>query len=191
MNFYILAGGQSRRMGRNKALIRYCGKTIIEYVLAAIPAPFERIKIITNEKEPFAFLPVALIADIYPHLGPISGIHAGLLDSSFQYNFFIACDMPLISSEVIEVILNRHKDEDIFGLQSPRGAEPLCTIYSKNCVPVVEHQIACGNYSLHNLFKKVPSVFIEPPDSAGLFNINTPHDLKKFKSNATRSSQNT
>lgn len=184
MNFYILAGGQSRRMGRNKALIRYGGKTIIEYVLAAIPAPAEHIKVITNEKEPFAFLPVALIADVYPQLGPISGIHAGLRDSSFQFNFFIACDMPLISSEVITFILNRHQDEDILGLQSPRGPEPLCTIYSRNCVPVVEDQIARGNYSLHNLFKRVPSVFIEPPDFARLFNMNTPHDFKKFKSNS-------
>jgi len=182
MNFYILAGGQSRRMGRNKALIRFEDTSVIEHVMSSIPASREYIKVVTNDPKPFDFLSVALIADTYPNLGPISGVHAGLLDSSFQFNFFIACDMPLVSTELVKFLLSRHKDEDIFGLRSERGAEPLCAIYSKNCVSVIEEQIGIGNYSLHDLFKKVPSNFVEPPDSAQLFNMNTPLDLEKLKS---------
>lgn len=189
MNFYILAGGQSRRMGRNKALIRFQDKTVIEHVMAAIPARQEYIKIVTNDRELFDFLPVAAISDIHPNLGPISGVHAGLVDSPFQFNFFIACDMPLISAELLTSLLARHTDEDIFGLKSQRGAEPLCAIYSKKCMPVIEEQIKTGNYSLHDLFKKLPSDFVEPLDPEQLLNMNTPQDYEKVKAQSELSNR--
>ena len=151
MNFYILAGGQSRRLGRNKALVEVNGQPIIEKVVSAIPAKKENIKLVTSSFQTFRFLKLKMISDIHPGLGPIGGVHAGLVDSSFYFNFFLACDLPLISTEVIQTILDSHANQDIFGMHTKKGLEPLCTLYSKNCISAIEKQMKIKYYSLLEL----------------------------------------
>ena len=157
MNFYILAGGQSRRLGRTKALVEVDGRTIIEKVLSVIPAQKDNIKLITSSFQIFRFLKLKMIADIHPGLGPIGGVHAGLVDSPFDFNFFLACDLPLISTEVVQTVLDFHAGQDIFGISTKNGLEPLCALYSRNCIPAIERQIKIRDYSLHSLFETVPS----------------------------------
>ena len=181
MNFYILAGGQSRRLGRNKALVEVNGQPIIEKVVSAIPAKKENIKLVTSSFQTFRFLKLEMISDIHPGLGPIGGVHAGLVDSSFDFNFFLACDLPFISTEVIQTVLDSHASQDIFGIRTKKGLEPLCTLYSKECISTIENQMKVKDYSLHPLFEAVPSEFIEIEDSNILFNLNTTQDLKNLR----------
>jgi len=181
MNFYILAGGQSRRLGRNKALVELNGQTIIEKVVSAIPARKENIKIVTSTFQTFHFLKLKMISDIHPGLGPIGGVHAGLVDSTFDFNFFLACDLPLISTEVIQAVLDSHISQDILGISTKNGLEPLCAIYSKGCISAIEKQMKVKDYSLHTLFETVPSEFIEIEDSNILFNLNTTQDLEDLR----------
>lgn len=180
MNFYVLAGGLSTRMGQNKALMKLNGIPVLEKVISAIPAKDRQIKIITNSPDSYDFLPQQKIKDIYPNLGPISGVHAGLVDSPFNFNFFLACDLPLLSGDLIEFVLNKHSGQDIFGIKTEKGLEPLCTVYSKNCLPVMEEQIARKRYSLHELFELASSKFIGVENSESLFNVNTLQDWQKL-----------
>jgi molybdopterin-guanine dinucleotide biosynthesis protein A len=180
MNFYILAGGGSQRMGQNKALLRFGGHTIIETIVRAIPASREQIKIVANSPDEYTFLQLAVVQDIYPRLGPISGIHAGLRDSSHLFNFFLGCDLPLISQEVILTVVENHAAQDILGVETQTGLEPLCTVYSKRCLPIIEEMIKKREYSLQRLFELVPSQFIQIPDPAPLFNLNTRDDWNKL-----------
>ena len=122
-----------------------------------------------------------MIPDIHPGLGPIGGVHAGLVDSPFDFNFFLACDMPLISTEVVQTVLDFHAGQDIFGIRTQNGLEPLCAIYSKGCVLAIERQIKIKDYSLHSLFETVPSEFIEMENSRLLFNMNTKEDLEVLR----------
>lgn len=181
MNFYILAGGQSRRLGRNKALVELNGQTIIEKVVSAIPAGKENIKIVTSSFLTFHFLKLKMISDIHPGLGPIGGVHAGLVDSTFDFNFFLACDLPLISTKIIQAVLDFHAGQDIFGIRTKNGLEPLCAVYSKGCISTIENQMKVRDYSLHSLFETVPSEFIEIEDSNILFNLNTTQDLEDLR----------
>lgn len=181
MNFYILAGGQSRRLGRNKALVEVKGQTIIEKVVSAVPAKKENIKIVTSSFQTFRFLKLKMISDIYPGLGPIGGVHAGLVDSTFDLNFFLACDLPLISTKVIQLVLDSYSGQDVFGLRTKKGLEPLCTLYSKNCISAIDNQMKIKDYSLHNLLETMPSEFIEMENSNLLFNMNTKQDLEDLK----------
>lgn len=181
MNFYILAGGQSRRLGRNKALVEVDGQTIIEKVLSAVPAKKENIKLVTSSFQTFRFLNLKVIPDIHPGLGPIGGVHAGLVDSPFDFNFFLACDLPLISVEVIQTVLDSHAGQDIFGISTKNGLQPLCTIYSRGCILAIERQIKIREFSLHRLFETVPSEFIAMKNCNLLFNVNTKQDLEDLK----------
>ena len=181
MNFYILAGGQSRRLGRNKALVEVKGQTIIEKVVSAVPAKKENVKIVTSSFQTFRFLKLEMISDIHPGLGPIGGVHAGLVDSAFDFNFFLACDLPLISTEVIQLVLDSHSGQDVFGVRTKKGLEPLCALYSKNCISTIDNQMKIKDYSLHSLLETIPSEFIEMENSNLLFNMNTKQDLEDLK----------
>lgn len=167
-------------MGRNKALIELDGIPVIERVIQAVPAEKKNIKIIAQAEEVYRFLGLTMIGDVYPDLGPIAGIHAGLLDSSSQFGFFLACDLPLISRNIIEMVLNRHTNQDVLGLRTEKGFEPLCTIYSKECIPLIESQIKKKDYSLQSLFTLVDSEFINIQSSESLFNLNTLQDWENI-----------
>lgn len=179
MNFYVLAGGQSSRIGKNKALLQINQETLIQKVISSIPAKKERIKIVTNTPETYHFLSIAIIQDIYPNLGPISGVHAGLVDSCHHYNFFLPCDLPFITEDVIQFVLQKHDGQDIFGLRTEKGIEPLCAIYSKKCLPVLEKQIEKRVYSLHRVFELLPSEFIKIENQIALYNLNTLQDWNR------------
>lgn len=122
MNCYILAGGQSKRFGRNKALYALNnGQTLLERVISVIPENIKAIKLVTNSPEDYRFIGLPMIPDVHPGLGPISGVHAGLVDSQYPFNFFLACDLPMISTKFIDKIVSAHCGQDIFGIKTVRG----------------------------------------------------------------------
>lgn len=180
MNFYILAGGHSRRLGQNKALLKIDGVTLIERVIAAVPAEMNKITIVTNSPEEYFFLPHGKISDILPQCGPLSGIHAGLVNSDTAFSFFLACDLPFLSQEIISGIVTRHRGQGIFGAKTEDGLQPLCAIYSKSCVSVIESMMQKQNYSLHDLARNVNSEFIAVEGKDQFFNVNTVADWQSL-----------
>ncbi|MCG8606476.1 molybdenum cofactor guanylyltransferase [bacterium] len=183
MNFYVLAGGESRRMGRNKALLRLQGETLIERSLSSIPDGYPA-KIVTNSPEEYDFLQYQTIADVHKDLGPIGGVHAGLADAASFFSFFLACDLPFLSQELVKNLLNRHSKQDIFGGRTRDGYQPLCTIYSANCLAVIESQIKKQDFRLHRLPEMLNSEFIEIGEPGDFFNVNTERDWLFAKSRA-------
>lgn len=173
-------------MGRNKALMKINGLTMIEAVIAAVPAEKEQIKIVATAPEEYHFMGYEAITDIFPDCGPISGVHAGLADSNVRLNFFLACDLPFITTATISEIIDRHHGQEVLGAKTEDGIQPLCAIYAKSCLPTIETMIHDRSYSLHELFKRVNSEFIEIGAASDFLNVNTPEDLlaaqKKGKS---------
>lgn len=176
MNFYILAGGKSRRMGTDKANLPAFDKPMLAIVRDALPAAPKQIAIIANAQEAYSGYRLRTIPDLHPGIGPLGGIHAGLVDSAFASNFFIACDMPLVSTNMIETLISEYQDEDVLGFCSPAGREPLCAIYSKSILPLVAKHIAEQKYSLQTLISSADARFISCPEPKRLANINTPED---------------
>lgn len=181
MNFYVLAGGKSRRMGENKALLELDGKTIIERVISAIPKDGNTVKIVTNSFEDYVSLGFEMLEDRFRDVGPLAGIHAGLFDASEHFSFFLACDLPFLSEAVIREIISKHHGQDIFGVKSDFGWEPLCAIYSKACIPYIEKQILKGEFSLKSLPEFLESSAIDLGLKNSLFNLNSPKDWVSIK----------
>jgi len=181
MNFYILAGGKSTRLGPNKALLKLGSRTIIEKIISAIPPSAEGVKIVSNIPEDYAFLHLPVIGDIHPGCGPISGVHAGLVDSESFFSFFLASDLPSVSRDLIEAIIAHHRGEDILCPRTRRGLEPLCSIYSKSCIPTLEDFLRQGRHSLQEVFREITtSRAIEVVDEEALFNLNTVEDWERL-----------
>lgn len=128
----ILAGGKSSRMGVNKALLPLNGKPIIEHTASLLKSLFPSVILITNQPDEYSFLELEAFADVYPGRGPIAGIHSGLIHSKTERNFVISCDVPLISGELIEYIVNYKTIYPITLFKAEGFLQHLCGMYNKS-----------------------------------------------------------
>jgi molybdopterin-guanine dinucleotide biosynthesis protein A len=134
----ILSGGKSSRMGRNKALLKIGDKTIIERVRDQMQKIFKDVILITNTPDEYKFLDLPIYEDIYKHQGPLAGIHSGLLNSETDTNFIISCDLPLISKEMIEYLVE-FKTNKLITIAKVNGyVQQLAGIYFKECLVTAE-----------------------------------------------------
>jgi molybdopterin-guanine dinucleotide biosynthesis protein A len=192
MQFFMLSGGRSSRMGRNKALLMIAGERLIERVLSAIPDRFrEEAIIVTNNPSDYDFIANRKLLDIKPGLGPIGGIHAGLSHATTDACFFLACDFPYLTADTIERIIHIYRGQDIFGAMTKHGEQTLCAIYSKRILPLVEKQIESGHYSLRELASLASTGWQEVDPEDTLFNLNTFDEYKKILASGRRNAEET
>ncbi len=181
----ILAGGKSGRMGTNKALLRLNGTTLIEQIVNIVKKDIDRLWIITNSKEDFQFLDLPLVSDEIKDIGPLGGIYTALQYCKTTHCLIIACDLPFITEEVIGQLLDNGLSYDVLAIDTGNGVEPLCTIYSKNCLAQIGKQIQEKNYRITDVFPEVETKIIEMRHDSledftdRFFNVNTPKDYKK------------
>lgn len=181
----ILAGGKSSRMNRkNKALMPFNNKTIIEKVIETV-SMFDEIIIVANEPELYEKFGYKVISDIYKDKGPLGGIHAGLIHASHDKVLIVACDMPNISIEITQKMYNYKGEYD--ALLSFDGDElhPLFSIYDKTCLSEIESHIKTDKLKLKLFLKEVNTVVMDWRNQLGedqptrfFKNINTPTDYK-------------
>jgi len=115
----ILAGGMSRRMGREKATLKLGNKTIIEYVIETVSQVVDEMLLITNKPEKYERLGIPLFSDILKNNGALVGIHAGLVSSQTHYSLVIACDMPFVKKELLEYMFSKLQTQNtITGIQA-------------------------------------------------------------------------
>lgn len=169
MNAYILAGGESRRMGENKALIDINGSTLLE-IIAEQLSDFEEVVIVGN-KESYQHLVFRVIEDIIPSKGPLSGIHAALKDANDNC-FICSCDTPSLSDEMfIEMPCQFEINDEIQRLPF------VADLYDTE---IIETQLKEDeDYSLKTYFENCPKPLITI-DFSLYRNLNTPEKLKKY-----------
>ena len=184
----ILAGGLNTRFsGINKAFVRVGGKRILDYVYDLCNDLFEEIILVTNDPLQYLEWDAVVTTDLFPIRSSLTGIHAGLFCATTPYAFFTACDSPFLTKEVAETIIDQIEPRfDVFIPKTSAGLEPLCAVYSKQCLKPVEQQLIQKKLKIHGFFenvrvKKIPEkIFLEKdPDLISFFNINTPEDLNR------------
>lgn len=134
----ILSGGKSKRMGVNKSLLKIGDKRLIEIIYGIVNDLFNKVILSTNEPNLYEFLKLESFKDIYPGKGPLSGIHSGLLNSKTEKSFIVSCDMPFMSSEMIEYIINFKSSKPIIVVEANGFVQQLCGVYHKRCLPMIE-----------------------------------------------------
>ncbi len=191
---FILSGGKSSRIGTNKSFLVVDGKPLIQRLSELLDSIFQEVVISSNEPELYEYLEKKIIKDIFPGRGPLSGIHSALSFSSTEKNFVISCDMPFISSELINYLINSNSSEDVLLPKADGRIQPLCGIYSKSVLMEAENLlIESGNSqsnlkgSVYELLNRVKTGFVDVDKLSfyhqNLFlNINTPEDYNLAKS---------
>ncbi|MFH1051277.1 MAG: molybdenum cofactor guanylyltransferase [bacterium] len=195
----ILSGGKSTRMGENKSFLKIGDVKIIEIVSILMKSLFRELIIITNEPELYKFLNIKTYCDIHKNVGPIAGIHSGLINSKTERNFIISCDMPLMTSGMICSIVDYPSDALITVPKADGFIQQLCGIYSKSLIPVIGKIIEEDNSQenrdlnqtkrkckVHQLINSVPATIIDKVENLQgyekniFLNMNNPENFKSI-----------
>ena len=182
----ILLGGKSKRMGTDKYLLPFFNLTLAEILIFELEKVTAEVILITNEPEKLSFLPHAKFKDLYSIPSALTGLHSGLKHSQYKTNFVLACDLPLFNARMVPYFTARMLNE-IHAVvpETAKGLEPLCALYSKKCLPIIEQMFLDANYSIQNLFKQirtlaVPQTAVEAETHSGVFyNMNTPEEYQE------------
>lgn len=134
----ILSGGKSSRMGTNKSFLKINDTTIIGRIVELMKSIFAEVIVITNTPEEYEFLNVPLYEDIYKWKGPLAGIHSGLVHSKTEKNFVISCDVPLMTKDMIEYIVEFDTNHPVTIARADGFIQQLAGRYSKSVIPKAE-----------------------------------------------------
>jgi molybdopterin-guanine dinucleotide biosynthesis protein A len=149
----VLAGGQSSRMGTDKSLMKLKGKTLVEYAVDALKPLCNKV-IISSDKMVYGFTGCDVWPDEIPNLAPMVGIYSCLNRSETEINIISSCDMPMISSELIEYLLSNSEGHEItVPVHLDNLIEPLCGIYKKTSVNMMKEFVDNGNFRLHEFIR--------------------------------------
>ena len=186
----ILAGGMSRRLGRNKALEPFQGETLIRRVIRRMSQVASNIIVVANDHERVAELDlpdrVTPVIDEYPGKGSLGGIYTGLRAAPTEWAVFCACDMPFPSPSLYRALLSNRDSNDAVVPVVDGRPEPIHAAYSRACLEPIRAKIAADRLKISGFFDDVSvHYFTEDrvrqidPDLLSFFNINTQQDLEK------------
>jgi len=184
----VLAGGQSRRMGRDKALLEINGKPFVRHVADILAALCSPVVIIGIGPERFETPGYRLFDDLVPQCGPLGGIHSALSHSSTENVLIAACDLPLISVEAIRYLLQqRTADKEISIVHHGTFVQPLLGVYARRCLPTLESFLENGGRKVWEFLNECSMETIDlrkaPFDLSEniLMNVNTPEEYEKIR----------
>lgn len=184
----IIAGGQSRRMGRDKAFVELAGKPLIEHVIerSADLGQAEAI-LVANKPAQFTHLGLPMYRDILPDKGSLGGIYTALVQAQYPDVLVLACDMPFVNTDLLRFMTAQINDEtDIVVPTVDDYPQGLHAIYKKTCIEPIAEQLAADRLKIIRFYEQMRVRYLDESDYAAFdpqgrsfANINTPEELAK------------
>lgn len=175
----ILAGGKSSRMGTDKGTLVLNKKTFIQHIIEAMEPLVNNIIIVSDNPNHSEFN-IKRVEDSIKNAGPLAGIYSGLQHSKTDYNLVVSCDVPLITSKVLqELIKNYEEGFNVIQLESHLKSMPLTAIYKKTCLQLIKDLLDKGERRVRFAVSQLKTKTIKLDDeaSSGLKNINTKEEF--------------
>ena len=184
----ILAGGRSRRLGRDKAVEPFGGQPLIRRVVERVESVADEIVVVVADPARGAALPLEarhrIALDIYPDQGSLGGIFSGLTAAGSQWGLVVACDMPFLNRRLLEYMRSRREGFDAVVPLPGAYPEPAHALYSKACLPYIEAKLRAGDLKISRFFDAVRVNYLTgetlsrfDPGLRSFFNVNSPEDL--------------
>jgi molybdopterin-guanine dinucleotide biosynthesis protein A len=186
---FVLAGGESSRMGRSKAKLELAGTPMLVRTSRLVEAVAGKPTVIGSLDHADSY-GLAWIADDWPGAGPLGGIATALRASSAAWNLVVACDLPYLTRPWLEFLARRAQasNADAVVPMNTRGAEPLCAMYNKRCEAAIGAALESGVRKVTDGLKDLLVELIDPFewkafDSEGLLfkNMNSPEDYEEAR----------
>ncbi len=186
----ILAGGLSRRLGRDKAVEPINGQPLIGRVMGALSGIADELVVVVNTPQRGRELPLpdsAVVAvDIYPNAGSLGGIFTGLSAASNQWGIVAACDMPFLNLDLLSHLLSFRESHDAVVPVLDHRPEPTHAAYSKVCLSAIETRLEAGDLKIARFFDDVRVKYVSQreveeidPGRLSFFNVNTEEGLTR------------
>jgi len=187
---FVLTGGTSSRMGRDKARLPFHGGTLVEHVAECVRAAAGSVTLV-GAPERYGGLGLAALADHYTDCGPLGGICTALEITSADWNLIVACDMPGVTAEFLGELVEAARKEPVDAVvpeaphpfaagpnataESGTALHPLCAVYHRRVLPVALRQIRNKSLKMHDF---LAALQIAKLPAAAIFveNVNTPLD---------------
>jgi molybdopterin-guanine dinucleotide biosynthesis protein A len=189
LSIVIQAGGESRRMGQDKALVLFLGQPLIERIIQRLAPIAGEIRVTTNHRESLEFLKVSLDSDLWPERSSLAGLYTAVAGARCPFVGVVACDMPFASPALLqaEAELLLTGSYDVVIPQGSQGLEPLHTLYRKEtCLPAIQAALEAGEKKMIAWFPSVKVKVLGPeevrpydPQGIAFININTPDELHR------------
>jgi molybdopterin-guanine dinucleotide biosynthesis protein A len=181
----VLAGGDSRRMGRPKAWIEVPGNQaagyLLRYVVERLAPAFSEVMVAFAEPEQVErHIPYRVVFDRKRSAGPLAGLEAGLLSARHDVLFAVACDMPYVGRGTAEMAVAAARGCDAAIPRHDGLFEPVCGAYRKSALPVIAGALDAGRYAAHDAVMDLDVTWLEGIDPAEFESLNTPSDLERF-----------
>ena len=207
LSLVIQAGGQSSRMGEDKALKLFLGHPLIQRVVNRLQPIADELIVTTNRPKNYAFLSVPLHSDLMPDRGALGGLYTAIASASHPIVAVVACDMPFASAKLIEtavsimvqeqadVVIARITSTEESGKRSG-GYEPLHAVYRREtCLPAIEAAINANQWKVVAWFPQVKireltsdEIKASDPEGLAFWNVNTPEEFAEAEQIASAQS---
>ena len=186
----VLAGGMSRRLGRNKALESIGGEPLIARVIGRLSEVAGETVVVVADMDQAARLPLPdeckVTEDVYSGKGSLGGIFSGLRQATSPWSMVVACDMPFLNLDLIRYMLSLREGQDVVVPVVQGRPEPTHALYSKSCLPYIDNQLESGDLKIARFYDKVAVRYVSEeetgrfdPDHLSFFNVNTQEDLDR------------
>lgn len=185
MQVSILCGGKSSRMQSEKGLVLYQNQPFIEHIIQAVLPISNNIQLVSNTND-YDYLAYKKIKDIIVNKGPLGGIYTALVHSETEMNLILSCDIPLISTEILEELIEKHTvNFDVSVFEDKDRIHPLIGVYSKKIIPVLKKTIDAADLKMMRFISSLKHQLIPIPDEKRhLFkNINSVAELNELNTN--------
>ena len=185
----IQAGGQSSRMGEDKALKPFLGRPLIQRVIERLTPIADEMIVTTNRPAEYGFLNQRLVPDLRPGRGALGGLYTAIDSATSPFIAVVACDMPFASKNFFESAysLMVKEEADVVIAKTDEGYEPFHALYRREtCLPAIEAAISADQWKVVAWLPQVnvrtlSSDETKEFDPSGLcfWNVNTPEDFAK------------
>ncbi len=177
---FVLAGGRSSRMGRDKALLEWDGDALLARAARCVAEAAGTVAVV-GDPQRYAQFGMPVVADLRPGEGPLAGIEAAL-DSPYaaEWNLIVACDMPNLDTALLARLLAeaRRHNPDCVTARTARGIEPLCAVYRRSFVDVARKALDAGQRKVRDAFVGLQVIHLWIDNEGAVTNVNTPDDWR-------------
>lgn len=178
----ILAGGDSRRMGCDKAMLPFDDQPLIQSVIATMLQLFPVT--ILSVREHRTEIDLTQICDMQTNGGPLVGLVTALETITTSWAYVVACDMPFISAALVEQLAEHRGQQQAIVPVVHGQLQPLAAFYASSCVPFMRASLSRGDKSLLGAIRYLQVSYVDEarmlrvdPQLRSFFDLDTPHDL--------------
>jgi molybdopterin-guanine dinucleotide biosynthesis protein A len=195
LSVVVQSGGQSTRMGEDKALRNFLGRPLIERVVERLAPIADELLVTTNQPEAYAFLKLPLLPDLQPGHGPLGGLQTALISAKYPSVAVVACDMPFASAPLLVAAAEAlvREGADVVIAETSEGFEPLHAVYRREtCIPAIESALESEQRRMISWFPKVKvrrlttmELTRYDPEGLAFWNVNTPEEFAEAERRAS------